>query len=152
MGFKSLQLCLRKYYWPTMLMVALVVLIPKVLNGQPNNVVLDGVALVRISETGSNRIVETLEEEVAEVTSVVQKIGNRYLWTTRDNTELRRYDHGTFITYVAEDGSGYIRVFDQDMRTMFDGLNELDGVFDYLEHFPLGLTTVTYYGRLRKAP
>jgi len=152
MGFKSLQLCLRKYYWPTMLMVALLVLIPKVLNGQPNNVVLDGVALVRISETGSNRIVETLEEEVAEVTSVVQKIGNRYLWTTRDNTELRRYDHGTFITYVAEDGSGYIRVFDQDMRTMFDGLNELDGVFDYLEHFPLGLTTVTYYGRLRKAP
>jgi hypothetical protein len=152
MGFKSLQLYLRKYYWPTMLMVALLVLIPKVLNGQPNNVVLDGVALVRISETGSNRIVETLEEEVAEVTSVVQKIGNRYLWTTRDNTELRRYDHGTFITYVAEDGSGYIRVFDQDMRTMFDGLNELDGVFDYLEHFPLGLTTVTYYGRLRKAP
>ena len=152
MGFKSLQLCLRKYYWPTMLMVALLVLIPKVLNGQPNNVVLDGVALVRISETGSNRIVETLEEEVAEVTSVVQKIGNRYLWATRDNTELRRYDHGTFITYVAEDGSGYIRVFDQDMRTMFDGLNELDGVFDYLEHFPLGLTTVTYYGRLRKAP
>ena len=152
MGFKSLQLCLRKYYWPTMLMVALLVLIPKVLNGQPNNVVLDGVALVRISETGSNRIVETLEEEVAEVTSVVQKIGDRYLWTTRDNTELRRYDHGTFITYVAEDGSGYIRVFDQDMRTMFDGLNELDGVFDYLEHFPLGLTTVTYYGRLRKAP
>jgi len=152
MGFKSLQLYLRKYYWPTMLMVALLVLIPKVLNGQPNNVVLDGVALVRISETGSNRIVETLEEEVAEVTSVVQKIGDRYLWTTRDNTELRRYDHGTFITYVAEDGSGYIRVFDQDMRTMFDGLNELDGVFDYLEHFPLGLTTVTYYGRLRKAP
>ena len=87
-----------------------------------------------------------------EVTSVVQKIGDRYLWATRDNTELRRYDHGTFITYVAEDGSGYIRVFDQDMRTMFDGLNELDGVFDYLEHFPLGLTTVTYYGRLRKAP
>jgi len=43
-------------------------------------------------------------------------------------------------------------VFDQDMRTMFDGLNELDGAFDYLEHFPLGLTTVTYYGRLRKAP
>ena len=152
MGFKSLQLCLRKYYWPTMLMVALLVLIPKVLNGQPNNVVLDGVALVRISETGSNRIVENLEEEVEEVTSVVRKIGNRYLWTTRDNTELRRYDHGTFITYVAEDGSGYIRVFDQDMRTMFDGLNELDGVFDYLEHFPLGLTTVTYYGRLRKAP
>ncbi|MAP41595.1 MAG: hypothetical protein CMP01_05215 [Woeseiaceae bacterium] len=152
MGFKSLQLYLRKYYWPTMLMVALLVLIPKVLNGQANNVVLDGVALVRISETGSNRIVETLEEEVAEVTSVVQKIGDRYLWTTRDNTELRRYDHGTFITYVAEDGSGYIRVFDQDMRTMFDGLNELDGVFDYLEHFPLGLTTVTYYGRLRKAP
>jgi|GEM_PF-910858 hypothetical protein len=152
MGFKSLQLYLRKYYWPTMLMVALLVLIPKVLNGQPNNVVLDGVALVRISETGSNRIVETLQEEVAEVTSVVQKIGDRYLWTTRDNTELRRYDHGTFITYVAEDGSGYIRVFDQDMRTMFDGLNELDGVFDYLEHFPLGLTTVTYYGRLRKAP
>ena len=149
MGFKSLQLYLRKYYWPTMLMVALLVLIPKVLNGQANNVVLDGVALVRISETGSNRIVETLE---AEVTSVVQKIGDRYLWTTRDNTELRRYDHGTFITYVAEDGSGYIRVFDQDMRTMFDGLNELDGVFDYLEHFPLGLTTVTYYGRLRKAP
>ena len=152
MGFKSLQLYLRKYYWPTMLMVALLVLIPKVLNGQANNVVLDGVALVRISETGSNRIVETLEEEGAEVTSVVQKIGDRYLWTTRDNTELRRYDHGTFITYVAEDGSGYIRVFDQDMRTMFDGLNELDGVFDYLEHFPLGLTTVTYYGRLRKAP
>ena len=152
MGFKSLQLYLRKYYWPTMLMVALLVLIPKVLNGQANNVVLDGVALVRISETGSNRIVETLEEEVAEVTSVVQKIGDRYLWATRDNTELRRYDHGTFITYVAEDGSGYIRVFDQDMRTMFDGLNELDGVFDYLEHFPLGLTTVTYYGRLRKAP
>ncbi len=152
MGLKSLQLYLRNYHLPSILMVALLVLIPKFLNGQPNNVVLDGVALVRISETGSNRIVETLEEEVDEVTSVVQKFGDRYLWATRGNTELRRYDHGTFITYVAEDGSGYIRVFDQDMRTMFDGLNELDGVFDYLEHFPLGLTTVTYYGRLRKAP
>ena len=60
MGLKSLQLYLRNYHLPSILMVALLVLIPKFLNGQPNNVVLDGVALVRISETGSNRIVETL--------------------------------------------------------------------------------------------
>ena len=136
MGLKSLQLYLRNYHLPSILMVALLILIPKFLNGQPNNVVLDGVALVRISETGSNRIVETLEEQVEEVTSVVQKIGDRYLWATRGNTELRRYDHGTFITYVAEDGSGYIRVFDQDMRTMFDGPKRVGWRFRLFRTFP----------------
>lgn len=117
---------------------------------QASQVVLDGVPRTRISESGTDRMVERLSLEDAEESAcVVRRDGNRYYWATRENIELRRHEHGTFVTFVAVDGSGYIRVFDPAMRTMFDGLNESDGDYDYLEHFPLGLTTITYYGILR---
>ena len=116
---------------------------------QPD-VILDGLPQIRISEYGVDREVEIVSPaDAEELGCLVQRVGDQYYWVTRENTELHRFENGAFVTFVAGDGSGYIRMIDPAARTAFDGLSRSEGDFDYVEHVLLGLTTITYYGRLR---
>ena len=113
-------------------------------------VVLNGLPKLRVSENGVVRTVEDIALEDAEVEAcLIQRIGNRYYWATHANVQVKRFEHGSFVTFVAMDGSGYVRLLDPDARSIFDGLNRTDGDYDYVEHFILGMTTVTYFGYRR---
>jgi len=113
-------------------------------------VVLDGLPKLRVSENGVVRTVEDIALEDAEVEAcLIQRIGNRYYWATNEYVQVTRFEHGSFVTFVAMDGSGYVRLLDPDARSIFDGLNRTDGDYDYVEHFVLGMTTVTYFGYRR---
>ena len=78
--------------------------------------------------------------------------GGRYYWASREMTEVSKTVSGVFTTYMALNGSGYV-------RTGFDGLEELANVFRdeerptvlYTEHLLNGFTSITYVG-LSKAP
>ncbi len=112
--------------------------------------VLKGVPSVKISEGGTERQPEPLNRETAvNLECVISRIGDDYYWASRENTEMVRLERGAFITYLAVNGSGYVRVIAPDMKQAAALMGETEAKFDYVEHLLIGLKSVTYYGSLR---
>ena len=109
--------------------------------------VFTGVPNVKISEGGSGRLVEAVpRSQAANLQCVISEIGGKYYWATRGNKELSRNVGGAFITYIAVDGSGYVRIIDPQRKSIPSSMSETEATFDYVEHALLGLRSVTYYG------
>lgn len=75
---------------------------------------------------------------------IITESNGKYYWSTRENTELIRTESGAYTTYIAVNGSGYIRInnIPFDKRIKFIDYKDLD----YMEHMLQFLTTYTYYG------
>ena len=73
--------------------------------------------------------------------------GGRYYWASREMTEMSKTVSGAFTTYVALNGSGYV-------RTGFDALEALASAVTnedrprvvYTEHLLNGFLSITYVG------
>ncbi len=117
--------------------------------GQENGeIIFSGVPVKKISEGGTNRIVEDLKGEKAlAVKCAITKIGDKYLWQTRNNVELILIQSGAFLTFVATSGAGYVRIIPPNLKNAAAVLDETEKKFDYLEHMLIGLKSVTYYGK-----
>jgi hypothetical protein len=112
--------------------------------------VFSGVPVVKVSEGGTERVPETLEREKAiNLGCVVSEIRGKYYWATRENKEMVRYVSGAFVTYMAVDGSGYVRLIHQSAKDAASLMSPTEALFDYVEHILIGLRSVTYYGNLR---
>jgi hypothetical protein len=112
--------------------------------------VFAGIPTVKISEGGTERTVEKLERSAAvNVAVVISEINGRYYWASRENKELRVSEGGTFITFTAMDGSGYVRVLNPQMKSAASLAYDSAKAFDYVEHLLIGLNSVTYYGTPR---
>jgi hypothetical protein len=110
----------------------------KVFKGRPS---------IKISEGGSARTPEKLTTSKAvNLACIISKIGDDYFWASRENTPLSLVDSGAFITFVALNGSGYIRIIKDDMKQAASMMSETEKDFDYVEHLLIGLRSVTYYG------
>lgn len=72
---------------------------------------------------------------------VITKIGERYFWASRNNTEMEMVRSGAFLTYTAINGSGYVRIVDTELRETI-GIEHA-----YMEHLVFWLTSITYYGQ-----
>lgn len=113
-------------------------------------VVFVGVPEIKISEGGIERIPERISEDKAmEYKCVITKIEDKYYWTTRQNLELIPISAGAFITYLASNGSGYIRIIKPEMKEAASLMSSTEEKFDYVEHLLIGLKSVTYYGELK---
>jgi len=109
--------------------------------------VFAGRPAVKISEGGIERLAEDLPRERAvNLECVISKIGENYYWASRENTALVQVDAGAFVTFVAANGSGYVRVVKPGMKSAAALLGGTEAKFDYVEHVLLGLKSVTYYG------
>ena len=103
---------------------------------------------VKIIEAGNNRSVENLKaKQAAEAICIIGKEGSSYSWMSRGNIALNRYVSGAFVTYVAVNGSGYIRVINPELKHVASFIGESEKRFDYIEHLLLGLRSITYYGK-----
>lgn len=110
--------------------------------------VFKGVPSHKISEGGASRVPETLDRaKASNLTCVISKIGDDYFWASRENTELSRVESGAFITFIALNGSGYVRLIKPEMKEAASLMSETEQKFDYVEHVNIGLRSVTYYGR-----
>ena len=110
--------------------------------------VFKGVPIVKISEGGIERQPESLRRERAvNLACVISKIGDDYYWASRENTRMVWIESGAFITYVAVNGSGYVRVIQRSMKQAAALMGETEAKFDYVEHMVIGLKSVTYYGQ-----
>lgn len=80
---------------------------------------------------------------------VIARDGDNYFWVSRGNTQLVPMQSGVYITFVAVNGSGYIRILNNAMREMFKSLPEEEKIRNYLymEHLIHQMGSITYYGR-----
>jgi hypothetical protein len=60
-----------------------------------------------------------------------------------------RIESGAFVTYVAVNGSGYVRQIVPGMKAAAALAGDTESKFDYVEHILIGLKSVTYYGVAR---
>ena len=60
-----------------------------------------------------------------------------------------RIESGAFITFVAVDGGGYVRMIAPGEKKMVSLIGDTEAKFDYVEHLLTGLKSVTYYGTHR---
>ncbi len=109
--------------------------------------VFKGLPIVKISESGVSRIPENIARNRAiNLKCVISKISGSYYWASRENVKLLRIDSGAFSTFVAENGSGYIRIVNPDLKNTASLMSETEAKYDYVEHLLIGLRSVTYYG------
>ena len=102
---------------------------------------------VKISEGGIERTPEQIPRDRAvNLECVISQIGTSYYWASRVNTQLSRTDSGAFISFVAVNGSGYIRVVKPEAKSAAALMGGTEERFDYVEHALTGLRSITYYG------
>ncbi len=112
-------------------------------------IVFTGIPTIKISEGGTSRILKKLTNTKSiEYKCTITKINDKYYWTTRENVELLPKSSGVYITFLASNGSGYIRIIKSEMKKIVAQLlDATEKEFDYVEHLLLGLKSVTYYGQ-----
>lgn len=111
------------------------------------SVVFSGRPSVKISEGGTNRTPEQISKSVAHTLEcVISQDGESYYWASRGDVPMVRVDAGAFTTFVAVNGSGYVRVVVPAMKDAARLMSETEGRFDYVEHMNIGLRSITYYG------
>jgi hypothetical protein len=109
-----------------------------------------GLPAVKVSEGGVERVPESLvRSNAVDVACVISEIGGKYYRAMRDNKEMVRRTSGAFTTYIAVDGSGYVRVVDSGAKRAAALIPATEATFDYVEHLLVGLRTVTYFGSAR---
>lgn len=109
--------------------------------------VFKGRPSVKISEGGIERLPEPVTRDRAvNLECVISQIGDSFYWASRENVRLARVDGGAFITYVALNGAGYVRVIKPDAKSAAALMSETEARFDYVEHALVGLRSVAYYG------
>lgn len=114
-------------------------------------IIFTGTPDLKISEGGLSRVPEKLDKEKAnKVKCTITKRDDKYYWTSRENIELMPISGGAFITYLAVNGSGYVRIVKPVMRAEIRQMGSIagdpEGQYDYVEHLLLGLKSITYYG------
>lgn len=125
----------------------LVLTMATVVHAQQSLTVFKGVPIMKISEGGDTHTPEKLTRDKAvNYKCVISKIGESYYWASRENVKLIPTRSGAFVTYVAENGSGYIRVVIPDLKDSASMMSETEAKYDYVEHLLIGLRSVGYYG------
>ncbi len=109
--------------------------------------VFKGRPAVKVSEGGVERTPEQLSRDRAiNLECVISQIGSSYFWASRENTPLSRTEGRAFITFVAVNGAGYVRVVKPEAKAAAALMSGTEEQFDYVEHALIGLRSVTYYG------
>jgi hypothetical protein len=114
---------------------------------QTPSTVFKGRPSLKISEGGIERTPEQVSRDRAiNLECIISQIGTSYYWASRENVPMVRVDSGGFITYVAANGAGYVRVVKPEAKAAAALMSDTEERFDYVEHALIGLRSVTYYG------
>lgn len=107
--------------------------------------VFRGRPVQRVSEQGTTRIVTPLlGDQAAASQCVVSQIGSDFYWASRENALLQLVETVEAFTFLAVDGSGYIKIL--------KGLNKADLTgrperpLEYVEHVSKGLGSDSFFG------
>jgi hypothetical protein len=110
-------------------------------------IVFSGLPIIKISEGGVERVPEKItDSEALSLKCTIIKIDDKYYWTTRENTPMVLIESGAYMTYLAVNGVGYVRVVSPEFKNLTSLTSQTEKKFDYVEHLLQGLRSVTYYG------
>lgn len=113
-----------------------------------DSLIFTGIPSVRISEGGNDRVVEQIKKaKKIEFSCVIKEVDGKYFWETRGNKQLVKIDTEGFVTFIAGDGSGYIRMIKPELKELTSRMSSTEKDYDYVEHLLIGLRNVTYYGQ-----
>ena len=105
------------------------------------SIVFSGTPKMKVSTDGTQASTEKISgKKASEFRCTISKIGDKYYWTTRENLEMIPSASGIYITFMASNGAGYVKIVNPEFREF-----ELSG-HHYVEHLILGLSTINYYG------
>jgi hypothetical protein len=118
------------------LLIAITVMLPSFALAEQEIVVFRGLPLVQCNSSFTESANYQLNEsQQIESRLLITKKGNKHIWASRKNRELTKHQSGEITTYLEINGAGYIRVFQKD------------GVSLYVEHMPIALESVTFWGQ-----
>lgn len=99
--------------------------------------VLFGLPSTKVSESSEETVRDNLRpERRQESIVIIEKRDGKYYWVSRGNRELFHRTSGEFHVFLDMLGDGYVKVY---------AIDHGDG-FEYLEHLPQRLETITYHG------
>lgn len=108
--------------------------------------VLQGTPSSRTTSSSEGSTDESLTEaQKNEFQLLITKVGDEYIWASREQKHLDHYKSGAFHYFVDPTGGGYIKVFDQSVLPDFLRDPTKPRIL-YLEHLSLWLQTTTYWG------
>lgn len=82
--------------------------------------------------------------ESAEYVVLIKKVADKYIWVTRNKTELSYSRSGIFHIFTAKNGSGFISI--SDATILGDSLKKDIPLIEYGEHIRFGIGVISYYG------
>jgi hypothetical protein len=121
---------------------------------EAQELVFSGIPALKVYQEGTaHEITKLSAAEAAQRKCEIREIGGKYYWTSRESRELIRASSGAFTTFVAKDGSGYIRIVTPEIKKILETSKifaaDLMGNpqnFGYAEHLTFLLSSFTYYG------
>lgn len=72
------------------------------------------------------------KSNASEYKVVIEREGENYYWRTRNNLQLVPMQSGVYVTYLAVNGSGYVRVLNETMRELYKMLPDEEKQKSYL--------------------
>jgi hypothetical protein len=121
-----------------------------VANNVQADVVFEGEPSVKIQITEGNTLTTTLSSAQAPTLRVkIIKVGDQYIWASRNNLPMVKTESGAYITYTAVTGAGYVRVVIPMLRKMIEAMPpaQREKEYVYMEHLVHTLGSITYFGR-----
>src|SRR5215510_14570129 len=112
-------------------------------------VVLDAKPTVRIYSDASSTTRSVLSKADQDNSRIrIAKQGNRYIWVSRENTELMHHQASGAVHYFIDPhGGGYVKVFDREKVPNSSKSTRTTGPrYEYMEHLTLLLGRITYWG------
>ena len=127
-----------------------IILLSVSVNVSASGVFFDGAPVKKVEVSGQSSSTYVMSEAQSEEYKVViSRDGENYYWTSRNNVRLVPVESGYYVTFIAVNGSGYVRTLMSDAREIFSLLPPEDQKNEYLyvEHLIHQLGSITYYGR-----
>lgn len=115
----------------------------------PAEVIFYGQPVKKVTTTYKSSEAEALSaSKASEFAVTITSEGGRFYWASRENTPLVRTESGAYITYLAANGSGYVRIYQPFMYEMMSQLppDQRAKEIGYVEHLVHEFGSVTYYG------
>jgi hypothetical protein len=131
-----------------LLAFALLLVLPHASGAQA--VEFEGVPTLKVEvREGKATTEEVASRRQSELQVRIVRDGDRYLWATRNNLPMLKQESGSYVTYTAVSGAGYVRVLGPALRSAIQQLpaEQRAREFIYAEHMLHQLGSVTYFGK-----
>lgn len=89
----------------------------------------------------------TAEDAFRYQVRIVERDG-KYYWASREMKQLARVESGAYLTFIALDGSGYVRIGSPELLALRDQLpaSQRREEIGYTEHLLTQFASITYFG------